>query len=352
MEKVSILAITKNGIKIGTELKKISSSWQIYAPSKFSDNNSQIEWYTEPTSKKIAELFQSNDALVCIFSLGAVIRLISPYLKDKKTDPAVLVIDDTAKFVISVLSGHIGGANQLTVEIAEKLGATPVVTTAADVNKTIAVDLLGKEFGWKIDDDSTVTKVSAFMVNEEKIGIFQDAGNKDWWKKQIPSNVTIYSSLNEMKNSQSKGFLIISDKIIEDKEILEDSVLYRPPTLVVGVGLHGDTTKETINEGLNFCLEKYNLNRKSIAKLVSIKKENDVQGIIDLGVEMNVPIEYFQKEELAAIEIPNPSETVQAFEGTPSVSEAAAIKSSGGTLVVEKQKFPPNLTIAIARIPN
>ncbi len=352
MEKVSILAITKNGIKIGLELKKISSSWLIYAPSKFSDNNSQIEWYSEPTSNKIAELFQSNDALVCIFSLGAVIRLISPYLKDKKTDPAVLVIDDTAKFVISVLSGHIGGANQLTEEIAERLGATPVVTTAADVNKTIAVDLVGKEFGWKIDDDSTVTKVSAFMVNEEKIGVFQDAGNKNWWNKKLPSNVTIYSSLNEIKNSQSKGFLIITDKTIEDKEILENSVVYRPTTLVVGVGLHVDTTKETISEGLNLCLKKYNFSRKSIAKLVSIKKDNDVQGLIDLGQEMNVPIEYFQKEELAAIEIPNPSETVQAFEGTPSVSEAAAIKSSGGRLVVEKQKFPPNLTIAIARIPN
>jgi len=155
-----------------------------------------------------------------------------------------------------------------------------------------------------------------------------------------------------MKNSQSKGFLIISDKIIEDVDILENSVVYRPPTLVLGIGLHVDTTKETISEGLNLCLEKYNLSRKSIAKLVSIKKDNEVQGLIDLGKEMNVPIEYFQKEELAAIEIPNPSETVQAFEGTPSVSEAAAIKSSGGTLVVEKQKFPPNLTIAIARIPN
>jgi len=352
VEKVSILAITKNGIKIGFELKKISSSWQIYAPSKFSDNNPQIEWYAEPTSKKIAELFQSNDALVCIFSLGAVIRLLSPYLKDKKTDPAVLVIDDTAKFVISVLSGHIGGANKLTEEIAAKIGATSVITTAADVNKTIAVDLLGKEFGWKIDDDSIVTKVSAFMVNEEKIGVFQDAGNKDWWNKKIPSNVTIYSSINEMKNSQSKGYLIITDKIIESVDILEDSVIYRPPTLVVGVGLHVDTTKETISEGLNFSLEKYNLSRKSIAKLVSIKKDNDVQGLIDLGKEMNVPIEYFQKEELAAIEIPNPSETVQAFEGTPSVSEAAAIKSSRGSLAVEKQKFPPNLTIAIARIPN
>lgn len=352
MEKVSILAITKNGIKIGLELKKLSDSWKVYAPAKFSDNNSQIDWYSEPTSNKVAELFQTSDSLVCIFSLGAVIRLVSPYIKDKKTDPAVVVIDDQAKFVISVLSGHIGGANQLTENIAEKLGGTAVITTAADVNKTIAVDLLGKEFGWEIEDDSTVTKVSAFMVNEEEIAVFQDAGNKNWWSKKLPINVIIYSSFDELKKSQAKGFLIISDREISDEKILQNAVVYRPPTLVVGVGLHGDTTKETIREGLNDCLEKYKLNAKSVAKLVSIKKEKDVQGLIELGREMNVPVEYFEREELAQIEIPNPSEMVQAFEGTPSVSEAAAIKSSGGRLVVEKQKFPPNLTIAIARIPN
>ena len=351
MDKVSIIAITKNGIKIGQELKKFSNSWKVYAPSKFSDNDDTVEWYSEPTSNKIAELFQTSDALVCIFSLGAVIRLVSPYIKDKKTDPAVLVIDDQAKFVISVLSGHLGGANELTVDISEKLGSTPVITTAADVNKTIAVDLLGKEFGWEIEDDSTVTKTSAFMVNEEEIGVYQDSGEKNWWNKKLPINVIIYSSLDELKKSQARGFLIITDKEITDDEILEKSVVYRPQTLVVGVGLHGDTTKETIRKGLNECLEKYKLSAKSIARLVSIKKPKDVQGLIDLANEMNVPVEYFEKEELAQIQIPNPSEMVQAFEGTPSVSEAAAIKSSGGELVVEKQKFPPNLTIAIARIP-
>ena len=352
MNKVSILAITKNGIKIGLDLKKITSSWQLYAPSKFSDDRSEVNWYSESTGAKIAELFQSSDALVCIFSLGAVIRLISPYIKDKKTDPAVLVIDDKAKFVISALSGHLGGANQLADEIAQKLGATPIITTAADVNKTIAVDLLGKEFGWKIDDDSNVTKVSAYMVNEERIGVYQDSGSKEWWIKKLPANVTIYDSIEELKNSGSKGYLIITDKKLDDSEILQNAVVYRPPSLVVGVGLHGDTTKDTILEGMNFCLDKYKLDSKSVAKFVSIKKNQDVQGLIDLGQEMNVPVQYFQKEELATIEIPNPSETVQAFEGTPSVSEAAAIKSSGGKLIVEKQKFPPNLTIAIARIPN
>ncbi len=350
MEKTAVLAITKNGIKIGEELKKIFPDWGIFAPLKLSNENTEIVWYSEPTTDKIVELFKNNNALVCLFSLGAVIRLIAPHLKDKKTDPAVIVIDDKTNFVISVLSGHIGGANELTEEIAEKLGALPVITTAADVNKTIAVDLVGREFNWKIDDDSTVTKISAHMVNEEPIGILQEAGEKNWYKN-LPKNVLIYEKMDDLKKSNSKAHLIISDKIIDD-EISNESVIYRPPSLVIGIGLHWDTTKETISEGIDHCLEKFKLSSKSIAKLVSIKKPQDVQGLIDLGEEMGIPVEYVDREDLAEISAPNPSETVKAFEGTASVSEAAAIKVSGGKLIVEKQKFPPNLTIAIARIMN
>ena len=349
MEKVSVLAITKNGVEMGLSLKKSFPEWQIFAPSKFSDGNDMIKWYDESTSVKIVDLFKSNDALICLFSLGAVIRLIAPHIKDKKTDPAVIVIDDKAQFVISVLSGHLGGANELSNEIAEKIGSTSVITTAADVNKTIAVDLIGREFGWEIDDDSTVTKVSAYMVNKEKIGVFQNAGQKNWWKKELPENVSVYNNFDDLTNSNSKGFLIISDQIF-DSTILENAVIYRPQTLVVGVGLHWDTPQETIKNGLESCLHKFNLSSKSIARFVSIKKEKDVVGLIELGKEMNIPIEYIDREELATINTPNPSKTVQSFEGTPSVSEAAAIKSSEGKLIVEKQKFPPNLTIAIARI--
>ena len=347
MEKVSVLAITKNGINIGERLKELFPNWDIFVPSKLSNENKSIIWYSEPTSDKIIELFKNSNALICLFSLGAVIRLIAPYLKDKKTDPAVIVIDDKTNFVISVLSGHIGGANELTQEISEKLNALPVITTAADVNKTIAVDLVGREFGWKIDDETTVTKISAHMVNAEPIGVFQQTGNKKWYK-ELPKNVTIYNSLEELKKSNSKAHLIISDTII-DNELAQESVIYRPQSLVIGIGLHWDTTKDTIKDGIEHCLKKFNLSSKCIAKLVSIKKSEDVQGLIDLGEEMKIPVEYVNREELAEIITPNPSSTVKAFEGTASVSEAAAIKVSNGKLIVEKQKFPPNLTIAIAR---
>ena len=350
MKKIAVLAITKNGIDMSLRIKEHFSDFEIFAPVKFSDNNGKIQWYDESTTQKIVDLFKSNDGIVCLFSLGAVIRLLAPHIKDKKTDPAVIVIDDNANFVISVLSGHLGGANELSNEIAEKIGSTPVITTAADVNKTIAVDLVGKEFGWKIDDDSNVTRISAFMVNKEKIGIFQNIGKKEWWKGKFPENITFFSNIEDLKASESKGYLIITNDQIDDESILKNSVVYRVPDLVVGIGLHWDTSKETILDGVNETLKKFELKQKQIARLVSIKKDKDVIGLIELGREMNIPIEYIDREELATITAPNPSETVQAFEGTASVSEAAAIKSSKGELIVEKQKFPPNLTVAIARI--
>jgi len=350
MKKIAVLAITKNGIEMSLGLKEHFSNFEVFAPIKFSDNNEKIQWYDESTSDKIVKLFKNNDGLICLFSLGAVIRLLSSHIKDKKTDPAVIVIDDNANFVISVLSGHLGGANELSNKIADKIGATPVITTAADVNKTIAVDLVGREFGWRIEDESNVTRISAFMVNKEKIGIFQNIGKKEWWKGKLPENITFFSNIEDLKNSDCKGYLLITNDQINDEDVMKNSVIYRVPSLVIGIGLHWDTPKETILNGVNETLEKFGLNQNEIARFVSIKKDKDVVGLIELSEEMNVPLEYIDREELATITTPNPSNTVQAFEGTASVSEAAAMKSSNGELIVEKQKFPPNLTVAIARI--
>lgn len=172
-----------------------------------------------------------------------------------------------------------------------------------------------------------------------------EIGGKETYQK----NVTVYDTFEKLEKSDSKGFLIITDRKITG-EILKNAVVYRPKTLVVGVGLHGDTTKEKILEGLNVCLEKFNLSPKAVARFASIKKPQDINSLIETAKEFGVSVEYFERDDLAKVRIPNPSVMVEAFEGTASVSEAASILSSKGSLVVEKQKFPPDLTIAIARI--
>ena len=354
MGKTGVVAITKHGIEIARKLKTRIPEFDIYVPDKFSDGKDDINWYSEGSSMVISKLFRSHEALVCIFSLGAVIRLITPHLKDKKTDPAVLVIDDKAQFVISTLSGHIGGANALARLIASSLNATPVITTAADVNETIAVDLLGREFGWEIEDDSTVTQVSAHMVNEDKIGIFQDVGERNWWPndRHLPRNVFFVNNINELSSEDYKAALIITDSLLDNKYeiLLKKSVVYRPKSLVVGIGLHWDTNKEIIINGIQSTLKKANLSFKCIRNIATIKKRTN-KGLKEFSNEFNIPEEYFDNNQLLSVDVPNPSDTVKKFEGTASVSEASAILSAkSDRLIVQKQKFPPNLTVAVTRV--
>ena len=348
VEKISIIAITRNGIKIASLIQKMYPGSIIHAPAKLRTDD-DVEWFQETTAAKMGSLFRSSNALVCVFSLGAVIRLITPHLKSKKTDPAVLVIDDKANFVISALSGHIGGANQLTTDIAEKLGAAAVITTAADVNKTIPVDMIGRDLGWRIEDDSDVTRVSAMMVNEEKIALFQDAGSEDWWRGPLPKNVTRYHKMRELAESDSQGHLIISDRDLGG-DIPKNTILYRPRSLIVGVGLHHDTTQKKIESGIQKTLQASGLHIGCIAGVATVRKRADADGLAQYCKRNDIPIKYVDRDELAGIRTPNPSRIVEAFEGTPSVSEAAAILVSGGRLIVEKQKFPPDLTVAVARV--
>jgi cobalt-precorrin 5A hydrolase len=350
MPKTAIVAITKHGIEIARRIKQRMPEVEIYVPAKHSDSGTDIDWFSDQSTQIVGNLFKTYDALICIFSLGAVIRMVAPYLVDKKSDPAVIVIDDRANHVISALSGHLGGANALARLVASFLGSQPVITTAADVNETIAVDLVGREFGWTIENFENVTKTSAFMVNEEKIAIYQDAGERNWWHALLPKNATIVESIEQVKSPEFKAGLVISDKTISDPEILSKSVVYRPKSLVVGIGLHWDTGRDVIESGIKTVFDEKGLSFKSIRNISSINREAKVKGLEEFSKEYNIPVEIYDKDQLASVSVPNPSTTVQKFEGTPSVSEASSLLSSKGELIVPKQKFPPNLTVAVSRV--
>jgi cobalt-precorrin 5A hydrolase len=350
LTKTAVVAITKHGIIIARKIKQKIPEVEIFVPSKHTDGGADINWFSEQSTQLVGGLFKTYDALICIFSLGAVIRMIAPYLTDKKSDPAVIVIDDKAKHVISTLSGHLGGANALARLVATFLDAQPVITTAADVNETIPVDLVGREFGWQIQNFQNVTKVSAMMVNEEPIAIYQDAGERNWWQGQLPKNVSRVDSMEQIKSDEFKAALVISDRDLTDPDVLTKSVVYRPRTLVVGVGLHWDTSKVVIEDGVKKVLRENSLSFQSIRNIASIDRGAKVQGLEAFASQYNLTIQNYDKEILASVAVPNPSQTVQKFEGTASVSEAASLLSSNGELVVPKQKFPPNLTIAVSRI--
>lgn len=349
MTQTAVVAITKHGIDISRKIKAKMPEVEIYVPAKHSDGGADITWFLDQSTQVVGSLFKTHDALVCVFSLGAVIRMVAPHLVDKKSDPAVVVIDDRANHVISALSGHLGGANALARLLANILGATPVITTAADVNETIAVDLVGREYGWTIENFENVTKTSALMVNEERIAVFQDAGEKEWWHAPLPKNVTLVDSLDKVMSPEFKAGLVITDRAVP-AEIKAKSVVYRPKTLVVGVGLHFDTDSSTIESGVTSVLLQNGLAPASIRNIASVNRGARVKGLDEFAGKYGLAVEIFEKTDLAKVEVPNPSEAVQKFEGTASVSEAASLLSSKGELIVQKVKFPPNLTVAVCRV--
>ena len=236
---VAFVAITKHG---ATQLANVASKMSdadIIVAEKFNhlmaDVPNTVNVYTGPLRDQLAGLFSDYDQIVFFVSLGAVVRLIAPHLKSKDVDPGVLVVDDAAQFIIPVLSGHIGGANAYAEKLADLLGGIAVVTTASDVGKTIAVDILGRELGWKVDAPKiNITRVSAHVVNEESIAVIQECGNKNWWTRPtpLPANIHLFERFEDVDLDKHKAILWITQREINDttwSELDERLVAYRPP---------------------------------------------------------------------------------------------------------------------------
>ena len=183
----AIVAITRHGIALAGRLAATMPQATLHAPEKFrpeaSAASQHLRCYDGKVGDQVGALFAGYEAIIFMVSLGAVVRLIAPHLRSKESDPAVLVIDEAGRFVIPLLSGHQGGANLLAGQVARRLEATAVLTTASDARATLAVDLLGRELGWHMAaDHDTLVRCSAAMVNEEAVALVQEAGSTDWWR--------------------------------------------------------------------------------------------------------------------------------------------------------------------------
>jgi len=176
-------AITRHGIEIAVRLRAALPSADLYVSQKLSAYAPPDALPLPlPMGPMLAETFTSYDCHIFIISVGAVVRMIAPLLRDKKTDPAVVCVDDDARWSICVLSGHVGRGNAFADRVASALGAQPVITTASDVRGTLTVDILGREKGWTLDDpDRNVTRGCAAVVNAAPVLFVQETGDADWW---------------------------------------------------------------------------------------------------------------------------------------------------------------------------
>ncbi len=237
--RVVLIAITKHGAQQTVELARQLPAASICVADKFAPLMAglanPVRAYGGAFRDEIAALFADFDQLVFFVSLGAVVRLMAPHLKTKDQDPGVLVVDDAGQFVIPVLSGHVGGANAMAEQIAALLGGTAVLTTASDVGKTIAVDILGRELGWKVEAPKiNITRVSAAVVNEEPVAVVQEAGSRHWWTRPtpLPASIHRFEGFEEVDLNYFKAVLWITHAEVSParwQQLHERLVVYRPP---------------------------------------------------------------------------------------------------------------------------
>jgi len=300
----------------------------------------------------VGEHWKDFDAFVFISAMGICVRTIAPYIEDKHTDPAVVCIDSWGLNIISVLSGHMGGANELTRELARFTGANPIITTQSDVAGLWALDTFPERFNWGIASSYAEMNECIFsFVNREPVALLMEVRDEgtEYLEKTLPEHVTLLSDFSEVDPNRFRCIILVSpyDRSYEQWMPMR-TLQFVPSVATVGFGLahHPGNEKEILNEMDHAIMDQGLL--PSAIRYCTIDVKRDEPFVEMLEKDYGYDVQFYTAEELAAVEVPNPSDTVQKHVGTPSVCEAAAILGSNhGKLVVPKIKGE-NWTAAVA----
>jgi len=299
--------------------------------------------------QEVGRQWKDFDAFVFVGAMGICVRTIAPHVHDKHTDPAVVCVDSTGQNAVAVLSGHVGGANDLTQTIAGLLGAVPVITTQSDNAGLWALDTLCKRFGWAdISDDDMDECIFAF-VNRKPTALLlecRDAGT-DYLERTLPEHVTIINDISEAVPEKFKLLIIVSPYF---RDVPDDmlGLIFVPIIASIGFGFaHNPDNHKRIFEEMSSAITDHGM-YPCASRYYTIDVKKDEEFCKTLEKSYGVELCFFTAEELAAVDVPNPSETVEKHVGTPSVCEAAAILGSNhGELVIPKVKGK-DWTVAMA----
>jgi cobalt-precorrin 5A hydrolase len=357
---LAVYAITRHGLKIADTLLAGLPDADLFVSEKLPVPPGARRMPL-PMGPLLTDTFLAYDCHLFIISVGAVVRMVAPLLKNKKVDPAVLCVDDANRFTICVLSGHVGRGNAFTDRIAAVLGNQPVITTASDALGTLTVDILGRDLGWTLDDmDRNVTRGCAAVVNAAPVLFVQETGEPGWWPegKALPEGVRYATSLEGVDPAAFEILLIASDRDLRGSAHWANAVIYRPRSLVLGLGCDRGTAPELIERGVAALLEQHGLSARSVKEVATVDRKGDEPGLLALCERHGWPLRTFTAAELDVVPgIENPSEMVQRHVGTRGVSEPAALLAAGADrLLVPKQIYTEpgagrSMTLAVTRIP-
>ncbi len=288
--------------------------------------------------------FHEKDPLIFIGASGICLRSIAPFINDKKADPPVLCLDEKGDFVIPLLSGHVGGANQLARRLAEHLGSQAVITTATDVNRRFAVDEWAEAknlFWW---DREAAKRISVDILKENEVGFLSDFPVSG----SMPECLKFFEKFKiEQPSDMPKSGIVVSLSGKEKPFLFTLNVI--PKIVMAGIGCRKNISEEVLQTKLQEALEIVGISKESLMGLASIDLKEKEEGLISLGKRWNLPVKFFSKEELLEAEgCFNHSPYVEKVTGVGNVCERAAILAAGGGSLLLEKRAGDGITVALA----
>ena len=334
-----VFSFTRNGAKISLKLQKYLDSCGfatgIYTTRRYRDLDPALKEISPSLQLMCKEAFSLCRLMVFIGATGIAIRSIAPYIRSKTKDPAVISIDEQGKFVIPLLSGHIGGANGLATGIAAFLKAVPVITTATDVNDLFAVDEWAARHNMSIYNMQCAKTFASYLVDCKKVGV----------KSEFPIRGTLPKGL-VLAEEGPVGMAISLRKTVQP---FVETVVLRPRILHLGIGCRRGTPKDNIEELVIQELKKLKVTMSVVKGIASIDVKKDEEGLLAFADESAFPLRFYSAEELRAVEGDfTPSAFVEKTVGVDNVCERAAVLDSKGGKLVLRKTGRNGVTLAIA----
>jgi len=276
-------------------------------------------------------------ALIFIMATGIVVRMIAPLLKDKKTDPAVVVLDEKGQYAVSLLGGHLGGANRLAQDISSLLGAEAVITTASDINKLPSIDLWARDNGLIVENWDALARVATRLINEEALRVYSE------------TDIRLPAAFTKEHDPRRADILITKKQRTETcGSCIKDQLYLRPQNLIVGIGCNSGTQAHEIEEAIKSVLLEHNLSFLALHSIATIDKKASERGLRDFADKYDLAIVSFSADELNSVRGIEKSKVVFKATGANAVAEPSALLASKTVKPLVPKQKSGNVTVAVA----
>jgi cobalt-precorrin 5A hydrolase len=354
---VAIFAVTRQGVETAAKIRDILNrkkiSCRVLVPAKYAQKG-VVPIVDGKLGESVSEVFDEIDAIVAVMAAGIVVRTVAPLLKSKMSDPAVVCVDTSGRFAISLVSGHYGGANELAKLIADGLGAVPVITTASDVLGKQSVDELARTQHCRILNPESLVAVNSALVNGKEL-VLVLAGNVKIPIDKI-SDYEVRTAENaeqaaKIVNSFDAGAIIANEEILWNK-LTKPVAILKPKTVAVGIGSRRNVAEEDIVETVNRALKQVDIPLGRVDRLATVDIKKDSLCMNKAAERMGLNLEFISIDELRSFrheDLSPDSELVKKKIGVGGVCERAALITAGkkAKLILKKTKAK-GVTVAVA----